>query len=400
MIDASIEERPVPADVVRVDPRPCDASVCVVAIAAEHLHTCAAIYGEAPRCWGANDHGQLGVPDASPDANGVPLTVAMPEVDRIGAGGFVGDYRSFTCASSKDGRVWCWGDDSLGQRASDAGSDAAAARAVPTMVPGVGGVVSLGVGGAHVCTGLDDGGVTCWGFAAYGQLGHPAPSGSNVDQVPSPVVLPRPALAVAAGGLHSCALLDDRTVDCFGLNNLQQLGRSDPASSAPEVVPDVASVAQVVASYAHTCAVLDDGTMRCWGYNGGGQLGQGTATVAEKPAPVLLPPGRRATAACAGFLHSCALLDDGTVACWGQNARGQVGTGVVLPNNTTDPATVLAPKIVDGVRDVRALSCGGQHTCTLHTNGTVTCWGANERGQLGRATSDALPHPEPGAVLF
>ena len=399
VLDAGREAAPVDVD-AEVEQRPCDASLCVTAIAAEHLHTCAAIYGERPRCWGANDHGELGIPDASADANALPMAGGVGEIELVAAGGFVGEMRPFTCATTKDRQLSCWGDDSLGQRATDAGSDEAAVRAVPAKIEGMGDVSSLAAGGAHVCTGHADGGVTCWGYGANGQLGHPLASGSTFDPVPAHVALPRAATAIATGGLHSCVVLDDKTVDCFGLNNLKQLGHADTASSAPTIVEGVAPAVQVVAGFAHACAVLEDGTMQCWGYNAVGQLGQGTASLSEGPGAVDLPAGRSAKAACAGYLHSCAILDDGTVACWGYNGRGQVGTGSVLPNGVADPANVLVPQIVEGVAEVRALACAGQHTCALHASGTVTCWGANERGQLGRGTTDAVAHPEPGAVAF
>lgn len=376
-------------------------SPCVIAVAAEHLQTCAAIRGASPRCWGANDHGELGRADASTVGSGTPLPVELAGAEAVSAGGYVNEHRPIVCATSA-GVMSCWGDDSFGQRGRDGGSDAAAARAVPSIVPNVGAVTSVAAGGGHVCAGQSDGGVVCWGLGGSGQLGRAIPNATfaSFDPRPTRVALPRPTVAVAAGGFHTCTLLDDGTVDCFGLNNVQQLGRPNVASSVPALVDGLGPVAQLVASYAHTCAVLIDGSMRCWGYNANGQLGQGMTSTAGTPKPVLLPNGRTAKAACSGYAHSCAVLDDGAVACWGYNARGQSGAGSAFADGGITPTVSLQPQVVAGVANVRALTCGGQHTCALHINGSLTCWGSNSRGQLGRGAADPNPHPEPALVVF
>ncbi|HIF46549.1 MAG TPA: hypothetical protein EYQ73_07170, partial [Candidatus Poseidoniales archaeon] len=85
----------------------------------------------------------------------------------------------------------------------------------------------------------------------------------------------------------------------------------------------------------HTCAILDNGSVSCWGYNSDGQLGDGTTTDRHSPTQTLsLGTGRTAVAISSGGYHTCAILDDGTVSCWGNNGAGQLGDGTTTNRST------------------------------------------------------------------
>jgi E3 ubiquitin-protein ligase HERC3 len=160
----------------------------------------------------------------------------------------------------------------------------------------------------------------------------------------------------------------------------------------------------LAAGYNHTCALLDDGTVKCWGWNYTGQLGLGdTSDRGDAPLEmgddlpaVDLGTGRTAQALAAGYLHTCALLDDGTVKCWGRNNSGQLGLG-----DTGDRGQVIGemgddlPAVDLGTgRTAQALAAGEFHTCALLDDGTVKCWGRNGYGQLGLGdTSDRGDEP-------
>jgi len=389
--DAATEDGPPLPDLPPDAGATCDP--CVTAIAAGFRHTCVAIRDQPPRCWGDNSLGQLGVPDASPETRGVPHALDLPPAALVGAGGFRNEDHSFSCATTADGALHCWGDNANGQLGRGAGGFSA----TPVAVAAGPGVTYLGVGGAHVCTVHFGGELKCWGHGQNGQIGRVIAS----DPTPKIVALPRPARAVATGGFHTCVLLDDGTVQCFGLNNVRQLGHDGTNTAIPATVQGLGPVKHLALGWAHSCAVLEDGTMQCWGYDDHGQLGQGkVGASATFPGPVHLPAGRSALMGCAGQVHSCALLDDATVACWGSNRRGQVGTGTVLSDTVADPPIVLTPTVVEGVTNVRSIACGFAHTCALHESGRVTCWGTNESGELGRRTADTRPHPEPAPVVF
>ena len=91
----------------------------------------------------------------------------------------------------------------------------------------------------------------------------------------------------------------------------------------------------ISAGYAHTCAVLDDDSVKCWGRNNYGQLGFGdTSNRGDGPGEmgdnldaVDLGTGRTAKMISAGDVHTCAVLDDDSVKCWGDNDYGQLGLG-------------------------------------------------------------------------
>jgi alpha-tubulin suppressor-like RCC1 family protein len=170
------------------------------------------------------------------------------------------------------------------------------------------------------------------------------------------------ARQVATGNEHSCALLDDDTVKCWGRNDYGQLGLGDTVNrgvtveqmgDALPVVPLGEAAQAVSAGVHHTCALLRSGAVKCWGLNDAGQLGQGTAEnlgdaaneLANMPA-IRLGSGRTAIAIDVG-VHSCALLDDGAVKCWGSNANGELGQGDVAARGATPGTMGDALKEID-----------------------------------------------------
>lgn len=124
--------------------------------------------------------------------------------------------------------------------------------------------------------------------------------------------------------------------------------------------------------YSHTCTVMDDDSVRCWGENTDGRIGDGTRT--QRTTPTLVP-GLQAEYVVAGGYHTCALLLNGTVSCWGSNLKGQVGV--------TTTGDVLTPTPVAGLTNITAIDAGTGHVCALTANGDVYCWGDAEYGQTG-----------------
>ena len=188
----------------------------------------------------------------------------------------------------------------------------------------------LDAGDLHTCAVTDDGGAYCWGNDFWGTLGNGAPFADF--PLPTRVILPtgRRATAISAGGRHSCAILDDGSAWCWGLGASGQRGdgTTTPALAVPVRValPATARVSVISAAGTSTCAVLADGSAWCWGSDVAGELGNGAPLAQSRtPVRVALPPGRRATTVSAGGGHSCAILDDGTASCWGANNFGQLG---------------------------------------------------------------------------
>jgi alpha-tubulin suppressor-like RCC1 family protein len=155
----------------------------------------------------------------------------------------------------------------------------------------------------------------------------------------------------------------------------------------------------ITASFHDSCALLDDGTVKCWGYNQSGQLGLGDTNtrgwapgeMGDNLPPVDLGTGRTATAISAGHGHTCALLDNGTVKCWGAGGA-QLGLGDTNNSRGDVPGEMgdnLPPVDLGTGRTATVITAGGTHTCAVLDDGTVKCWGENAFGQLGQGDTIA-----------
>lgn len=313
----------------------------------------------------------------------------LPDIQTV----VVGDFH--TCGLTSAGAVKCWGSSFHGQIGNGVKVDSA----VPMPVTGLaGGVQAIVAGRNHTCALTAAGTVKCWGWNEYGQLG----DGSTKDRLtPVDVIgLPAGIQAITAGGNHTCALTNTGTVKCWGWNQFGQLGDgTQETHPLPANVSGLTNVRAVAAGFGHTCAVLTaalGGGIRCWGANSTGQLGDGTLIERQTPAPVAAI-GDVLAIATGGFSansvggetaggHSCAILQDGTVKCWGANDEGQLGDGTTADSST--PVTVAA---LPG--DVVTISAGTRHTCVASSSAAL-CWGANLYGQLGDGTTGATSTAE------
>ncbi|MEC7261909.1 MAG: hypothetical protein VXV71_05705, partial [Candidatus Thermoplasmatota archaeon] len=156
----------------------------------------------------------------------------------------------------------------------------------------------------------------------------------------------RTAVAISSGKLHTCAILDDGSVSCWGRGFIGALGNggtSDATTPTPTSSLGTGRTAVAISSgELHTCAILDDGSVSCWGYGGNGQLGNGGTSDALTPMPTSnLRIGRTAAAISSGYRHTCAILDDGSVSCWGEGSDGQLGNGVTLDSPTPTTTSSL-----------------------------------------------------------
>ncbi len=197
---------------------------------------------------------------------------------------------------------------------------------------------------------------------------------------------------LSAGSHHTCVLLDNTYVRCWGYNNVGQLGYGNTLNIGDNEHPYTAgnvnlvgNAIQVVNGGYHTCALLDSGFVRCWGRNTHGQLGYGnTNNIGDNEAVWTagdVSVGGLVKDIAAGGYHTCALLTTGKVRCWGYNGHGNLGYG-----NTTWIGDNEAPSSVGEVNVgglVKQLSAGHFHTCALLETGNARCWGLNSIGQLG-----------------
>ncbi len=342
---------------------------------------------------------------------------AAPAGTRRVLAGRIDASGAHTCVVLDGGAVRCWGLGIFGQLGYDNddnvgdGSGANVNAAGPVDLGAGRTATAAAVGGVHTCALLDDGSVRCWGSSFFGQLGYGGEAnvgdgiGESVDEA-GPVNLGagRTATAITAGDLHTCALLDNGTVRCWGRGESGRLGYGNPndigddggetpGNFAPVDLGVGRTATAITAGSAHTCALLDDGTVRCWGVGDDGQLGYGgTADVGDgvganvdEVGPVDLGTGRTATAITAGGAHSCALLDNARVRCWGSGFVGQLGYGDTesVGDDAGETPGGSGPVDLGAGRTATAVTAGSFHTCALLDNATVRCWGAAFEGQLG-----------------
>ncbi len=347
--------------------------VRATAVTAGYVHTCALLADGGVKCWGANDRGQLG--DGTGLDSSIPVDVSLPAATTAVAAGY-----AHTCALVA-GAVWCWGDNTTGE----IGDGTTTNRASPVQVPGLSGAVALAAGGdspptpyGHTCAVVSGGDVWCWGFNGWGQLGDGAIPLTQSTTPVRVVGLTAAATAVAAGGRHSCALLSGGGAMCWGADDFGQLGDgSGGMQQTPVPVSSLAGATFLAAGLSHTCAATGGGLL-CWGLNTSGQVDPATWqtnwSYSTPHAPNL--GGLLPTDVAGGRAHTCALQPPSGLTCFGADNAGQLGGS----GKQASP-TLLAPGTATGI------AAGGDHGCALTADGGVQCWGADDRGQLGDGQS-------------
>lgn len=329
------------------------------------------------------------------------------------------------CLRKQSGEVICWGNNQDGRLGTGA-SDALAAAGE---VNGIEGASDLAAGGAHTCA-IRDGRVYCWGLSDAGQAGV---AGGTVT-TPQPIELSADAIGLALGDRHTCVLLEGGEVVCFGDNAMGELGNDEVGTTSAEPQPvsfgSAGRVVELVAGGRSNCARSSDGKVSCWGANDCGKLGKDADA-----SPIFATPQRAGiegatklamggtlacfvvgtTVSCQGSVaetgcstqsvalegekrspievvlgtsHGCVLYELGSVSCWGDGAKGQLGniglgdTGMVAFTENLPAASVDIASFAD-------------NTCTLLENGRVVCWGVSESGQLGGDPGQPLERGEP-----
>ena len=390
-------------------------------------HSCALRDGTMLSCWGSNSQGQLGVGTVgyfsteqrkvNTDFEAAMVSAGYNHICMLHKGRVApnnGDIRA-------NGYVSCWGSNK-NEQFNDLYY---ITYYYLKTIEGVYDAVAVSAGGSHACALNGDGTVICWGNNSSNQLGRIIGDlGSSRATLVTDIT---DAISVDAGGNHTCAVLADKTISCWGNNRTGQLGSgesSENSSSArPVQVLGIADAAAVSAGDSHSCALHENGTISCWGENGplGTDLESSPATAssdqinftaqsgsaarrqnlalaAEQPSlaiqidtyttlpppliftsePIAVPDITDAVAVSAGGYHTCALHQDNTVACWGNNRYGQLGNG-----DSGSDADTTQPVKVAGIDDAIAVSAGRWNTCALHKDSSISCWGQNYWGESG-----------------
>jgi alpha-tubulin suppressor-like RCC1 family protein len=334
-------------------------------------YTCVRLSDATMQCTGRNQFGQQG--DGT--QNNRSTLAPIPNFAGVSTA-VAGD--EFNCALMIDGTAQCWG---LGEKGQRGDGSYLQYTLQPSQVSGVTTAVALGAGYNHACVLLADATMRCWGDNTLGQVGDPTTTGTAM-----PVTVPgvTGVAAMTVGGFHTCAVMADHTVQCWGHNDQGQLGDGTYTdASTPVAVSGLSAVTTIAGGGSHTCA-LAAGAVYCWGNGYDGQVGQGAFV--PSTTPVQVSGISTAVAIRTGWVHTCALLQDGSVWCWGSNALGQLGDGTMQGSAT--------PVRVGGVAGAVGLTAGWfHHSCALLADASVRCWGENTWGQLGDGTTTSASTP-------
>ena len=294
-----------------------------------------------------------------------------------------------TCAIQSDGSVRCWGEGDNGRL----GNGGTANKNTPTATSSLGSgrtAIDITAGGDHTCAVLDNGSVACWGLNNYGQLG----DGTTTNrQTPTQTLsLGRPAVAVEAGMHVTCALLDNGSVSCWGRNHAGQLGRgytnstNDLHQRTPGLTLPMPGGHPVVAldiSHYMVCGVLSNGSIACWSQYGGGNTPSLKTFFDSSNPAVDIATGR---------YSGCATMENGSVTCWG---TGWLGTGG--SSQSANPG-VIWPNLGSG-RTAVEVEIGRKHRCALLDDDSVKCWGDDQYGQMGNGAGQSNKNT-PNSVTF
>tara|TARA_B110000305_G_scaffold237097_1_gene299704 strand:- start:747 stop:3221 length:2475 start_codon:yes stop_codon:yes gene_type:complete len=346
-------------------------------------HSCAILDNGSVACWGSGQWGQLGNGGMFVSDRQTPTLTSSLGIGRTAVSVSSGSYH--TCAILDNGLISCWGDSFGGNNR-------------PTLTGSLGEgrtAVALSSGGEHTCAILDNGAVSCWGRGDSMQVGHLA-----LNRVENPTLVQnlgtgRTAVAISSGFKHTCAILDNGSVSCWGYGVSGSLGNNRTSTREPPALTSSLGVGRtavaISSGFYHTCAILDNGSISCWGRGYYGQLGSGGEWGAEDQLTPFLTSslGTNRTAvtisSSPGSEHTCAILDNGAVSCWGYGDDGQLGNGDYSPRyNPT-----LTNSLGTGLTAV-GLSLGSTHTCAILDSGSITCWGTGDKGQLGNMRSELL----------
>jgi alpha-tubulin suppressor-like RCC1 family protein len=375
---------------------------------------------------------------AAPAQAGQESNPASPTSGYLSSGGVV------TCAIPTDGSLYCWGFGGYGSLGYGGGASVGA-----TNTPAQAGPVNLGpnrkalavaVGMFQTCVIIDTGAVRCWGLNSDGQNGYGNTTATDTASLASDVDLGtgRTATAISATQGHTCAILDNGKLRCWGANAYGQLGTGttekigDDESPASVPTMDLGAGRTVVAIGAvayRTCAILDNGVLRCWGdmntgsgtnidlgghtakaltssvsnntcivrddnamlcwglnqqgLRGSGIPNNGWTYFGDPVSPIDLGTGRSAVGITSSS-NACAILDDGTLRCWGYGAVGGNGSGATNDIGDDETPGSVNPVSLGAGRTAKAVTAGGSsHVCAVLDTGAIRCWGNNEHGQLG-----------------
>jgi alpha-tubulin suppressor-like RCC1 family protein len=361
-------------------------------ITAGIAHSCVRTSYGRVFCWGADDIGQVGRGPITGGQNtpfGCPAGSCVDRPHQVPGLGFASQVDAgadHTCALTSSGQVSCWGSDAVGQVGEGGGQFTSGVAFAPMQPAGTAGLSFTAISAGELTScGTTASGIYCWGVMSTWPLGN-----STAAQIFDSFGNPLAGFdAISAGRGYACAL--DTTspgfLPCWGDSSFGQTGDGPqfftclfgfPCNPPPTVVG-------VAAQQHFTCSDMSDGTVQCFGNNNKGQLGNPSMTLGSTNVPQTVGGGQLLQHVTVGTAHACGLDPNGVAFCWGWGASGQLGNG--------SNQDAHSPVRVAGTTTYRAIAAGYWHTCAIGTDNRIYCWGGNGLGQIGTGVWADSPTP-------
>lgn len=386
--------------------------LAIVQLTGSSYTTCLLYNSGDVRCWGYNDKGVLGLGEFAFDGEnlGDDEPVLSKPVVSLGEPALkVTKHNRHACALLQSGDVRCWGFEREGRLGTGNDSEVIGDDETPASIPTVdigGKVQDIHAGSGTVCVLLTNQAVKCWGFGTFGSLGYGNKNSIGDDEVPSDVgslALPDDVVQIDTSAFTVCARMSQGTVKCWGVNGDGELGQGNKKQIGDDETPDSINTIKlpvqavdVRVGESHVCILDGKGEVYCWGKNDQGQLGSGnTENLGDDETLENLKPvdvGGKVVQLSLGYGHTCAVLENGDVRCWGQNDYGQLGYGNTETVGDNEIPASQTPVALGG--PAWKVFARGNHTCAILQTGDVRCWGRNDYGQLGYGNTNALGDDE------
>lgn len=407
----------------------------VVDLCSGHYHNCALFEDKSVKCWGLkqsfglatlNDHTSLGS-SSDKQSMGFPyLDVGTDaKIDKVSCGQF------HVCLKLDKGDMKCLGKNGHGQIGIGVTSDPIGevtgffGDKLPAVDFGTDlKVIDIALGAKVSCALLNGFQVKCFGHNKEGGLGigDDINRGTSLGQMGNNLSFVKLGLGVEVFSIHSgskaehfCAVLSKpnksaQRVKCWGLNDYSQLGYGDFANRGHNSVrmndnlPLVdfggeSRVKSIALGWRHSCAILLNDNLKCYGASSYGQLGLGitntTVTYKGDTLPIVeLDPEKTIKSVSTGYLHTCIVYDDlSTMKCFGDNTFGQLGQGDTLDRGDTPTSLIpFIPSINLGsnTEKISSVHSGSNHNCVVFISGQIKCFGNNLYGQLAIGTTQSV----------
>ena len=344
---------------------------------------CALGNDQAAYCWGKGLAGQIGN-ETNQNVN-IPTHVIMPSSVNFTK---LSSNASFSCALGDNYAAYCWGIGESGQ----IGNGHNQSVNIPTMVKMPGGMkfAQISTNPSFSCALTRSGRAFCWGDSTNGHIGNG--TDKNVKNTPKEVTMPGDVrfTQVSTNMNFSCALGNDSATYCWGYGESGQIGNGQNQTQEIPVkvtIPTGISFNQISTNENYSCALGSDTAIYCWGYGLYGQLGNGNTGVSNIPVKVSMPIGINFSFVETNDDFSCALSTMGTVYCWGYGAAGRIGNGSI--NNVSIPTRVTMPSGIT----FSQLSVGFNSSCALGNNKVSYCWGGGSNGKIGNGLNQNVSIP-------